>query len=293
MTQQRGGYLRQAQKVIPDMLGILTGVAAGGLMIYLSRIIFGAEQIPLPEAIQVAILIFIAGTMFVGIWSNRRDHEFSQSEAYLENAVALINKALEVLTTAEAGPTNDRVTWVTAARLLTRAEAISDRISVEAHKAIFQAEHDYQRHRFANLLRLDGKSLPAAFFVGGDQVKPGTIGEAAHHPSQVKDGGHWIPVRILAVVYRFFQYPEGYEDPLDRASLFSEAELDRLWLLDQRGVCDYVIFRKLFNPIGTKVVYIPHIKSTHRYKSAEQIDEIMQQESGKFGDSNDIGYAED
>lgn len=245
-------YLRQAHKLVPDVLAILVATVAIGITAYFGKLLVEAPKISLADGIQTLILIFIAGTMFVAIWSQRRNQAFGRSAAYLDKAIKLIGAAKEVLSTTGGAPTNDRISWVTAARLLTRAEAIAKQISEPPHRAIYEAEHDYQRHTFHDFLRINGDALEASFFCGAP--RPGmTIGDAVHDPSQEDNGQNWIPPRVLAVIYRFFQYPEGYEDPLDASSALSSRELDRFWLFQQRGVCDYVTFRQNFVPVGREI----------------------------------------
>lgn len=217
--------------------------------------------------------------MVVAMWAHQQDALFSRSSAYLDNAIELLNRARGVLTTASGNLTNDRVSWVTAARLIARAQNIASLISVDAHQKIFEAEHDYQRHTFGDFLKHNGQPLPEAFFCGA-KFSGLSIGHASHHPSQGKDSEKWIPPRIVAVIYRFFQYPEGYEDPLDSSVELTKEEIRRLWLFGQRGVCDYLTFRKHFVRIGKKVFKIGNGKNKSQPLDAAQIDGEMSSLSG-------------
>lgn len=238
-------YFAQAEKLVPDVLAVLTAPLVVAAMIYLGEILASAPKLGLVDYIQMLTLPFIAGSMGVAIWVHKRKEDYDRSSAYLNNATALVNRARQVLTNKDGSLTNDRVSWVTAARLIMRAEMIVAKISFDAHKVIFEAEHDYQRHTFGGFLKHDTSTLPASFFCGSQDLNA-TIGQAVYDPSQAMGGQKWIPPRVVAVVYRFFQYPAGYEDPLDSSKLLSEEERDRLWLFGQKGVCDYLVFRENF-----------------------------------------------
>lgn len=251
-TRNQGAYLMEARKIIPDVAGVLTGAIVLSMTFFLiNLLLLKADKIGVPDGIQILIMVFIGGTMITAIVVQARNESFNRSAALLANATTLIERAKVVLTDAGGGPTNDRVSWVTAARLLTRAEAVSSEISVPTHRAIYEAEHDYQRHVFWGFLRDQGKPLSASFFCGGPASA--SLGTAACDPNNRKGDQHWIPSRIASVIYRFFQFPESYEDPLDSSVELEERELDRLAILGQRGFTVYIRFRKKCFAVGNKV----------------------------------------
>lgn len=274
-------YIAEASKLVPDILALLTSCLLISAILYLGNIIASTPTIVLADYIQMLILVFISGTMFVAIWTQRRNESFHRSETHLNNALGLIEKAKSVLTDDDGYPTNDRICWVTAARLLTRAERIASQISEPVHREIFAAEHDYNRHVFGDFLRDGGNPLPAQFFTGASPLYQ-SLGAAVYAPDQEKNGGRWIPPRILAIVYRFFQFPEGFEDPLDASLPLTHRETERLWLFGQRGVVDYLTFRNHFFPVGKVVRRVPPPGGQGIDVSAEDIDQQMQGLSGYF-----------
>lgn len=203
------------------------------------------------DCIQMIIMVFIAGTMFVGIRTHKYDKEYSQSATNLESALSLIERAAHVLV-VDSKLTNDRVAWVTCARLIARAEMLSQKITTETHALIFEAERDFQRHKFRDILKISGEELRGAFFCGGDQSQ--TIGEVVSGLDHPEGGRSWIPTRIINVVYTFMSFPESYEDPLRSSDDFGAKERNRLFQLGHEGVREYLVFRKLFLIIGKKVL---------------------------------------
>ncbi len=273
-------YIDQAHKLVPDILGLLFGLYAAAFAVYFGKLLIAEAEISLSDFIQLLILLFIAGTMFVGIWAQRKNKEFERSAAYLGNALALITKAKQVLLKPDGSPSNNRIAWVTSARLIVRAELLRCKITELSHQAIFAAEHDFHRHDFHHILKVNGSPLDASFFCGAPS--PGmTIGEAVYDSTQEKNGQKWIPPRILAVVYRFFQYPETYEDPLQSVDKLSSREVDLLWMMDQKGVCDYITFRENFIPVSREVRQI--ISGSKPTKvSASEVTDQMKLLSGKW-----------
>lgn len=244
------GFFKNVKPVSSLMLGLLFAtlclvILGGGVLA-----IESFKEIKMADYIQIIIMIFIAGTMFVGLYTHRHEKKYAQSATNLESALSLIDRAAQVLK-VNGVLTNDRVAWVTSARLIARAEELREAITTDTHQLIFDAEHDFRRHSFRELLRPDGKDLSGAFFCGGDSSM--TIGEVVTDSSHPENGSAWIPTRIVSVIYRFITFPEGYQDPLS----FSEAATDkvrsRFQLLGYEGVSDYLGFRKNFRAVGSKV----------------------------------------
>ena len=233
-------------------LGVIAGLLVSAMAIYLGYLLISAPKISVSDYIQMLILVFISGTMFVSIWSQKKKDEREVSEDYLNRSTVLMNRAYEVLCSESACPNNNRISWVTAARLLQTADDLSKRISMASHKDIFLSEHDYQRHRFNELLSSNGESLPTEFFLGGSIVS-GDLGKSAFNCELEKLGTDWIPTKIVSVIYRFKSYPINYNDPLKSATDLTTDELDSLWLLDSKGVCDYFTFRNNFVPVMSKI----------------------------------------
>ena len=215
-------------------------------------------------------MIFIAGTMFVGIRSHKHEKGYSQSATNLASALSLIERAADVLV-VNGKLTNDRVAWVTCARLITRAEVLSQKVTTETHALIFEAERDFQRHKFRDMLKVDGKELKGAFFCGGDQAQ--TIGEAVSGLDHPEGGASWIPTRIINVVYTFMSFPENYEDPLRSSEDYGAKERNRLFQLGHEGVREYLVFRKIFLIMGKKVLKKSDMKGERL--SAKDIDDVI------------------
>ncbi len=244
-------YFKNVKPLSFTMIGIVFAVFClvllGGGVLTIEK--FGG--VGLADCIQIAIMFIIAGTMIVGVRAHNYEKSYSQSETNLTGAISLVDRAALILQ-PDGVLTNDRVAWVTCARLITRAEALKNKITTETHRQIFEAEHDLRRHYFLDLLKQDGKALTGAFFCGGNSTR--SIGDTVTDSLHPENGSIWIPERIINVVYKFMSFPDGYEDPLDISARFSEKERRRLGLLGYDGIKEYVDFRNNFYPLGRKIL---------------------------------------
>lgn len=224
------------------------------MLAYLGYLIKQTPKVSAADYIQILIFVTIALTLIFAIYAQVKNSQNTDSAAYLNTSIELLNKAYVVLSDGAGGVRCDRITWVTAARLLSRSEIIAKNISVDSHRDIFNSEKDYQRHRLNQLLSIDGKPLPIEFFFGSGYIN-GDIGASAY--ATLENGEiEWIPTNIVSQVYRFKEYPRDYNDPLDGSTAYNEAELQsNISLSDQDGVCGYIRIREHLLPTDYKKVF--------------------------------------
>lgn len=196
MDLKKEKYVEQAHKLVPDIMGIFVGLVSLGFGILLVHLLT-SQSVQLADGIQLVIMVFFAATAWITWNGYRKSQEFNRSEAYLGKAIEMVNRAREVLESPRpqvmsgreqilsrarhisdnefsvpAKVTNDRICWVTAARLITHAEQIASLITANAHQRIFEAEHDYQRHVFHDLLTHRGEPSSAFSSAVGTNEHP-------------------------------------------------------------------------------------------------------------------------
>ena len=115
---------------------ILVGVLLC-MLAYLGHLIKIPPVMSDSDYIQIWISFIILLTLIATVYAQYRVSERAASEAYLESTINLINKAFSVLHDEESGLRCDRISWVTAARLLTRADIIAKKISTTPHQHIY------------------------------------------------------------------------------------------------------------------------------------------------------------
>ena len=280
---KKGRQLKRWNDIVTVYGPIVAGVTFSSLLITLFGLLFlyleKSSVLLAADVIQMIGISFVAGTMGFGVWTYYKTSSFQSSEANLAHAVVLINRAYDLLSLPDGSITNSRVSWVTSARLLTRALKLGGDIQSEVHSSIFEAEHDYQRHRFSGLLTLNGKPLPGSFFMGAKSDI--SIGQASEDKTLRKSGLNSIPVGILMVVYKFADFPEEYSDPLSGLNKNTHSDVYRIWLKDQRGLGNYYNYWRLFSsgPSGVRSKILPDKRS---YWSAAEVDSMLEQSRGRF-----------
>lgn len=238
--------------------------------------------ISITDTLHWMTIVTLVLTLVWSIYQQRQKERFEQSEILLRSTLELIGKAYAVLSDPHGGPTADRIAWVTAARLLKRSILLSEQISNEAHRQIFESERDFQRHQFGELLRPDGKELPLEFFFGVGHIC-GDVGRSATSTVTVDDV-KWIPLAVIEAIYSFKEFPDGYQDSLDSKSRLTKQQLDKAWVLRERGVYDYHVFRDHYIPVGNSVIEKKGPKKG-RKMTEQQINYEMSSLSGNaFGD---------
>lgn len=272
-------FKEEMVSLAPAALGLLVAIVSLPMVVYLAVLLFLEKAIGLPDYIQLFVLIVVASTLVFSLYVQREKEKLDESQAFLTSSVDLINKAYDILSDGGSRITTIRVSWVTAARLLTRSRMLASKITLPSHRIIFESEHDFQRHRFGDLLKMDGDPLPLEFFCGTGYAK-GSVGDSAYNTIKSNGANNWLPVRVVTVIYQFKEYPEGYEDPLEGSRGFNNNEMNRLWLFGENGVCDYLVFRKHFHPIGEKVFFSNKAQNAVEV-TASEIDEHMGLLSGQ------------
>lgn len=259
------------KSLTPEITGILVALVG----IALAAAIFeklAHSSFNTADVIQLVITGVLTATIAVALFTHRSNESFQRSATNLENSISLMNRAAAVLKRPDGTLTNDRVSWVTSARLISRALNLGSRLSSETHKLIYEGERDFQRHMFGQLFAPYRQSLRASFFVGGDTSM--SIGQAVTSDTQREDGLDWIPQEIAAVIYRFFIFPEDYSDPLTDSPRFSDDELDRLYMLGHKGLVSYYKFRKSFFRVKRNIrSRAPN--ASKKAATAEEIDAVV------------------
>ena len=145
-------------------------------------------------------LVVGVGTLIWQIRAHNANIKQERSKFALESALDAYEHGLALL---EDG-INNRVTWVTAARILERANEITSAISSPVHKAVMEVQRERYRIRASTILGYDDATKDVCFFRGERT-------ESLDHEELAESS--------LATVYDLASYPRGYDDPLPSGAL--------------------------------------------------------------------------
>ena len=163
-------------------------------------------------------LVLGAGTLYWQHRSQLRRDEYERSKFALNSCLETYQKALERL---EDG-NNDRVTWVTSARMIERANELATLVRASPHLAVLEVEKELFRDRAAAVLGYKDPAKGDWFYRGFDE--PECEHDAARNgdpvlPASSRHGrGHGpateLSLASVATVYELASFPKDYEEPL-------------------------------------------------------------------------------
>ncbi|MEK6777851.1 MAG: hypothetical protein AABY87_13370, partial [bacterium] len=92
------------------------------------------------------------------VWNIRRQY----SEDFLKESQVFLEKSFDTLNVLDdkGWPKNDRMRWLTSARLLRVVEQMGGKINLKSHKLLYEDIKDYWRSKFYDLIEPDGQGFP-------------------------------------------------------------------------------------------------------------------------------------
>ena len=153
----------------------------------------------------------------------------ADDRSYFNHAVSSLERAYKVISGSDqrTGPVRDRLAWLTCARLLLSAKAVSERISAQSKglTALFEGEKEHWRYCFYELFQ---------------KVDPPVGRDLAFFSCPSDPSREEIEERSIRIVFDFVSWPEDKEDPITNVRRYTVAELNAM-RLSMFGVRDYLL----------------------------------------------------
>ncbi|MGC1050835.1 hypothetical protein WKH14_00655 [Pantoea agglomerans] len=144
------------------------------------------------------------------------------SEDYYKEAKEQLSKAYENLHHFKDGVLdNDRLRWLTTARMLSISIMLSKRIMMSSHKIMYREEKQFWRMKFVDLVT----DFPSEFYAESPK-------HLIMHSSDVRAP---IAESSLVEIYDFMKWPDDYVDPL-HDKRFSSEEIESMTIRGPRGL---------------------------------------------------------
>lgn len=131
-----------------------------------------------------------------------KEEQVRVSRGFLDESLLLLRRAYETFTHCGSNPPkNDRVLWMTTARMLVGFQVMRNRITEPDHIIIANTHEEYWRHQFYTLIKTTEKNLILNYFI----------------PSGDVDGVDVIEQRSLTIINDFtiWKMKDGKPDPPD------------------------------------------------------------------------------
>lgn len=214
---------------ITDVLLVTLGIALGfatsvGIVLTIGE----AALLPAIQTIGSIAVAFSATVAFGVYLSNIRRHRQEDarkaSETYLKESLSLLDKAHETFIRDGAEPpVNDRLLWLSTARMILRFQKLREQISEPEHIAVADENEEHTRLKFYGILGRNRDNFSREYFC----------------PSGDLYSGENIDRKSIAVVFGFSRWKEGIQDPLseiDDIELFARGVVP----IDQFGTLAYL-----------------------------------------------------
>ncbi len=149
------------------------------------------------------------------LWNSNK----SNSKDYLNKATSLLEQSFNIFSEnldEKGAPPNDRVLWLTVARMIQSSIDLSKKITIYSHKKIFNETLQFWRWKFSLLLKLDKGSFPSNYFAESPEIIFSWDPRRNRAPLSLKS---------LRVIYRFIKWPKDLEDPLEKSRKFTSEEI--------------------------------------------------------------------
>ena len=212
-------------------LGFLVGTLFS--LIVFTILLSVSNGIPFIQVAQATGSIAIGISAVVGInlyiaTTNRHRAEDKRktSEEYLKEAIKILERAYEIFTddgTNVCPPRNDRLLWLTTARMILRYYKIKAQINQTDLSEIVQEHEEYWRVQLYNVLNQNTSNFTVGYF----------------QPSGNRYGGDTVHRDSIGVIFDFAKWYDDSEDPLNSADVISMYAKGAL-PLDQHGARSFI-----------------------------------------------------
>lgn len=144
------------------------------------------------------------------------------SEDYYKECKEQMSKAYENLNHFKDGSLdNDRLRWLTTARMLSVSNMLSKKIMISSHKIMYREEKQFWRMKFHDLV----KDFPSEFYAEDPQ-------HLMMHGSRDRPP---IAEASLVEIYDFMKWSSDYVDPLE-AKTFTDEEIEKMTIRGPKGL---------------------------------------------------------
>ncbi|MCK4843165.1 MAG: hypothetical protein KAT04_14985 [Methylococcales bacterium] len=177
---------------------------------------------------------FIGGTLspllafisFIGLLATiesqkreiKRNKNHQEAKVYCEHAINTLERAYNTLSDSGKSktPLQDRLVWLTTARLLLSAKKLYSKIpeTEDSLKTLYIGEEEFWRVNFYKLLdpfNVNSFASSKAYFA---------------NPSETQ--GDEIEERSIKVIYNFVDWPDDRKDPMEEVPYYTPKEINKL-----------------------------------------------------------------
>ena len=189
------------------LMGALGGVVLTLAVIALALTYVGEAElmagIQAIGSLAIAFSAIVAYRLFrANVSRHAKEDRRAESKVFLDEAIALLNRSYETFTRfGDYPPKNDKLLWLSTARMIVRFQNMRKQITEKDHQAIVDENEEYIRLKFYTLLDACKDKLTVDYFIPSD------------FPNE---SSGIVPRNSVAVIFDFAKWREDMTDPLDQ-----------------------------------------------------------------------------
>ena len=134
-----------------------------------------------------------------------KDDKYRASEIFLNESIKVLERSFEMFTDNRENvspPRNDRLLWLTTARMMLRFKILRSNVSEKEHVEICDEHEEYWRFQFYNLLAANKDNFTKEYY----------------NPNGAIHSGGCIARNSMAVIFDFSRWNEEVSDPMDEVN---------------------------------------------------------------------------
>ena len=188
------------------------------------------ENIAIIQAIgslSIACSAIVAFLLFrLNLNRHKSEDAYKKSNTFLKEATNNLERVFEIFTDDSENispPRNDRLLWLTTARMLLRFNKLRQKVNILEHIDIIEEHEEYWRFKFHKLLNENKSNFTKNYF----------------NPSSTFSSGNCIEISSIAVIFNFAQWKEGAKDLIEEVDdklLFAKGVIP----INQLGIIEFL-----------------------------------------------------
>ncbi|WP_237360842.1 hypothetical protein [Vibrio marisflavi] len=224
-------------------LSIAATIVLFALVIFLYSIEFYVQGIwGLNLAKYSAVSVLLGASTAIMVWLSNQVRQNSEdllkeSKLYYEKSYITLN-----VTNKDGLPKNERMRWLTAARLLKVAEKLGNQIPIKSHKMLHIEDQEYWRQKFHDLL-LPNKQGPAKKYFAEDIKLLFSYTRRDPEP---------LDLQSILVIFEFVEWNESRLDPIPSISIPSDEKIRKMKTFGPVGLGQLLEAYKKYKTEGQK-----------------------------------------
>ena len=213
--------------VVVTLIAIIIIAALNTDIAFFSQINANLPTFQAIGSLAIACSAIVAFFLYrLNLKRHKDEDAYKESNTFLKEAINNLERAFEIFTdngTSISPPRNDRLLWLTTARMILRFNKLRSRISISEHIDIVDEHEEYWRFQFYKLLDKNKSNFTKTYF----------------NPSGKPHSGDCVARNSMAVIFSFARWKEGAKDPMDAVDdklLFAKGAIP----IDQFGAIGFL-----------------------------------------------------